>query len=158
MLVECLTCEAYQGCCCWFEFTFDVLRQFAKAMLINYVNGSPSIHVEYAQLYEAMTAAIMTGSANGMKTRLIVSCKCDLLVHQGIGDAGSSGHCFCYARGLSGTCIITFCPFGFYLEVGVACSRLMKIQDQALEMPSEYPRPRLDSSGTPSESWRQRLD
>ncbi|GJX20943.1 MAK10-like protein [Tanacetum coccineum] len=34
----------------------------------------------------------------------------------------------------------------------------MKIQDQALETPSEYPRPRLDSSGTPSESWRQRLD
>ncbi|GJW28889.1 retrovirus-related pol polyprotein from transposon TNT 1-94 [Tanacetum coccineum] len=29
---------------------------------------------------------------------------------------------------------------------------------QALETPSEYPRPRLDSSGTPSESWRQRLD
>ncbi|GJX37155.1 hypothetical protein Tco_0250458 [Tanacetum coccineum] len=25
---------------------------------------------------------------------------------------------------------------------------------QALEMPSEYPRPRLDSSGKPSESWR----
>nr|GEU83532.1 hypothetical protein [Tanacetum cinerariifolium] len=34
----------------------------------------------------------------------------------------------------------------------------MKIQDQALKTPSEYLRPRLDSSGTPSESWRQRLD
>ncbi|GJS49562.1 hypothetical protein Tco_0599683 [Tanacetum coccineum] len=35
---------------------------------------------------------------------------------------------------------------------------LDQIQDQALETPSEYPLPRLDSSGTPSESWRHRLD
>ncbi|GJS20190.1 hypothetical protein Tco_0448822 [Tanacetum coccineum] len=34
----------------------------------------------------------------------------------------------------------------------------MKIQDQALETPSEYSRPRLDTSGTPSQSRRQRLD
>ncbi|GJW75211.1 putative nucleotidyltransferase, ribonuclease H [Tanacetum coccineum] len=34
----------------------------------------------------------------------------------------------------------------------------MKIQDQALETPFEYPRPRLDSSGMSSKSWRQRLD
>ncbi|GKC45424.1 hypothetical protein Tco_1063146 [Tanacetum coccineum] len=34
----------------------------------------------------------------------------------------------------------------------------MKIQDQALETPSEYSRTRLDLSGTPSKSWRQRMD
>ncbi|GKF25757.1 hypothetical protein Tco_0081651, partial [Tanacetum coccineum] len=34
----------------------------------------------------------------------------------------------------------------------------MKIQDQVLETPSKYPEQRLDSSGTPSESWRHRLD
>ncbi|GJS28238.1 hypothetical protein Tco_0488858 [Tanacetum coccineum] len=34
----------------------------------------------------------------------------------------------------------------------------MKIQDHALETPSEYALLLLDSNGTPSESWRQRLD